>query len=595
MKGCKYIALIVCFFFFGAHELMAQDFMINIPGRERMSLNGRWNVLIDLYSRGDYMKLYQNKQAEKSSDLYEYSFERSTRLNVPGDWNSQMPELKFYEGTVWYEKSFDLEKQDAGKYFLYFAAVNYRASVYLNGELIGEHEGGFTPFQFEVTDNLKAKDNFLIVRVNNTRTKDAIPAMNFDWWNYGGITRDVDLVHVPTTYINDYFVRLNPNKKNIIDCSVQLKGDMLSNVPVTIEFPELKIKQTIYTDAQGVINTSFKTSQLIRWSPENPKLYTLHLTTQHEALEEQIGFRNMAVKGTSILLNDKEIFLKGISFHEEIPQRMGRAFSQADAYMLLNEAKDLGCNMIRLAHYPQNEYIVRTAEKMGFLLWQEIPVWQGIDFNSKATCDKAERMMMEMLHRDKNRCAVSVWGVANETRPSPSRDAYLKHIVEVCKSIDPTRLYTAAFDMPRFNPDNQSYEMKDSVANYLDFVSVNKYIGWYEPWRADPQAIKWNVNLDKPLVFSEFGAESLHGQQGDTTWASSWTEGYQASLYTNNITMFNNISNLQGVFPWILFDFRSPLRLHSKYQEGWNRKGLVTDQGRRKQAWYIMYEYYKQK
>lgn len=571
----------------------AGDFMINVPGREKQSLNGKWNVLIDPYNRGDYMKIYECKKAVTPSDLYEYSFERSMRLNVPSDWNSQKPELKYYEGTVWYERQFDVEKEGE-RQFLYFGAVNYRCAVYLNGELIGQHEGGFTPFQFEVTGRLKKKGNVLVVKVNNDRSVDAIPALNYDWWNYGGITRDIDLIYTPETYIKDYFVRLDGKTKRV-KCTVQLDGTQVVHSTVRIELPEIDVSEYVQTNENGYAEFSFSVPNMEYWSPSSPCLYRVVLSTETDKQEELIGFRTIRIEGTRVLLNDVPIFFKGISIHEEIPQRMGRAYSQVDACMLLSEAKALGANVIRLGHYPQNEYMVRTAEKMGFLLWEEIPVWQNINFSNQETCDKAEKMMKDMIYRDKNRCAISVWGVANETYPSKARNNYVKHIVKTCKNIDPTRLYTAAFDLPRFDKSNNTYEMNDSVTDCLDFVSVNKYIGWYESWKVSPEDVYWDVRMDKPLVFSEFGGEALQGNQGDSIWVSSWTEEYQAKLYRDNLKMFENIQNLQGVFPWILFDFRSPLRLHSVNQDGWNRKGLVSERGMRKKAWYIVKEYYKTK
>src|SRR5690606_11802681 len=163
------------------------------------------------------------------------------------------------------------------------------------------------------------------------------------------------------------FIQLDKYKANKIDARVKL-SEKRANESVTIEIPELKIKQTLRTDNNGEIRTSFNTKGLERWSPSSPKLYSVLVSSENDKVQEKIGFRNIWVKGEDIYLNDKPIFLKAISFHEEIPQRKGRAFSEADAVMLLSEAKALGCNMIRLAHYPQNEYIVRLAEKMGFLL-----------------------------------------------------------------------------------------------------------------------------------------------------------------------------------------------------------------------------------
>ncbi|WP_431291938.1 glycoside hydrolase family 2 TIM barrel-domain containing protein [Pedobacter sp. P26] len=319
----------------------------------------------------------------------------------------------------------------------------------------------------------------------------------------------------------------------------------------------------------------------------------MFISTATDRVEEMIGFRNLAVKGTQIYLNDKPVFLKSISFHEEIPQRKGRAFSEADAMMLLSEAKALGCNMIRLAHYPQNEYTVRAAEKMGFLLWEETPIWQGIDFENQETKKKAGNMIREMVMRDKNRCALSFWGMANETQPSVARNEFLKYLIKCTKDIDSTRLITAAFDLVRFDRNKQRFVMDDPFIKEIDVVAINKYMGWYHPWPVTPDKAIWEVARDKPLIISEFGAEALYGKSGDADVASSWSEDYQARLYKHNLEMFKNIPNLNGISPWVLFDFRSPFRFHPTYQDGWNRKGLVSDQGFRKKAWYIIADYYK--
>ena len=572
---------------------IAQQTMINVYGRNVQSLNGKWDAIIDLYDQGRKNKIFLNKKPETKIDFYEYSFDSGHRLNVPSDWNSQMPELKYYEGTIWYARHFDVAKAVDNLSFLYFGAVSYRCRIYLNGKEIGQHEGGFTPFQIDVTNAIKEKDNFLAVEVNNTRQVDAIPAMAFDWWNYGGITRDVFLVSTPKVFIEDYFIQLDKTKANKINASVKLSEKVSQSV--TIEIPELQLKQTLKTDANGEVKTSFASKKIKRWSPGSPTLYQVKISSNRDRVEEQIGFRNVWVKGEEIYLNDQPVFLKSISFHEEIPQRKGRAFSQADAVMLLSEAKALGCNMIRLAHYPQNEYTVRLAEKMGFLLWEEIPIWQGIDFKNEATKEKAGKMMREMIMRDKNRVALTFWGVANETQPSAPRNAFIKTLIDITKSIDTTRLITAAFDLVRFNKDKQVFVMDDPFIKELDVVAINKYMGWYHPWPVTPDKAIWDVAKGQPLIISEFGGEALYGKTGDADVVSSWSEDYQATLYRKNLEMFKQIPNLRGTSPWVLFDFRSPFRFHPTNQEDWNRKGLVSDQGYRKKAWYLMKEYYDSK
>lgn len=570
----------------------AQELLVNVYGRQYTLLNGKWNAIIDPYQQGRKTAIYRNRALKDKADFKEYAFEGGLRLNVPSDWNSQIPELKYYEGTMWYARKFGINKKSDENLFLYFGAVNYRCRVYLNGTLIGSHEGGFTPFQFNVTNVVKEGGNFLAVEVDNTRTADAIPALSFDWWNYGGITRDVMLVHTPKNYIRDYFIQLDKYDSDRVHAEVQLSAQNAGQL-VKIEIPELKIANKVFTDGTGLAKATFRVRNLERWSPQAPKLYQVIVSSEVDEVKENIGFRNLYVKNTQIYLNDSSVFMKSIGLHEEISQRQGRAYSEQDAIALLSEAKGLGVNMIRLAHYPQNEYIVRLAEQMGLMLWEEIPVWQGIDFKDSSTRLKAQRMYTEMLLRDRNRCALTFWGVANETAPSESRNAFLKSLVELCHKMDTTRLITAAFDLPKLNSETNAFEMEDDFIENLDVVSINKYMGWYHRWPMSPSEIRWNVALDKPLIFSEFGGEALYGQSGDSTVTSSWSEEYQEKLYKDNLEMFKYIPNLAGISPWILFDFRSPYRFHPTNQEGWNRKGLISDQGYRKKAWYVMKEYYE--
>lgn len=565
--------------------------LTNVYGRQYRMLNGRWDAIVDLYDQGERMKVYENRKPQGETDFYEYSFDGGLRLEVPGDWNSQDPELKYYEGTVWYGRHFDADPKPGEREILYFGAVSYRCNVYLNGKMIGCHEGGFTPFEFDVTGDLKKGDNFLAVEVNNRRTKDAIPALAFDWWNYGGITRDVMMVTVPDNYVRDYTVQLDKRLPDVVNVDVRMSRPE-AGVKVSVDIPGLKKRFEGVTDATGKVKGSMKIKNLKRWAPEAPVLYDVTVTGGVDKVEERIGFRNIEVDGTRILINGKPQFMRCVSFHEEIPQRMGRAFSKADATMLLSEARDLGVNMIRLAHYPQNEYTVRMAEEMGIVLWQEIPIWQGIDFTDAGTLAKARGMLTEMIDRDKNRCAVGFWGVANETKPGEARDAFLKELLATGKAIDTTRLYVAAFDLVEFDRDRRVFSMNDPFTHNLDVVAVNKYMGWYHPWPLSPDKAVWDVNPDKPLIISEFGGEALYGQSGSEDIVSSWSEDYQARLYRDNIEMFNHIPNLAGVSPWILFDFRSPFRFHPANQEGWNRKGLVSDRGQRKKAWYLMRDYY---
>lgn len=557
-----------------------------------MSLNGKWNAIIDPIEKGDWLKVWEEKMPEKKTDFVEYSFKGGPILNVPGDFNTQLPELSYYEGTVWYQKNFDYDLKKNKRLFLYFGAVNYQSSVYLNGKLLGKHEGGFTPFQFEITKDLKPSANSIVVKVNNQRQKNGIPGYGYDWFNYGGITRDIDLVETPESFTEDYSVQLKKNSKNEVEGWVKIDGPKpLQKIKVMI--PELKLNFAAKTDSKGFASLEFK-SKFKLWSPESPKLYKVIIQSETDTISDTIGFRTIETQGTKILLNGSPIFLKAVNIHEEIPGRGAKAYSREDDLQLLTWAKEFGCNMVRLAHYPHNEEMVREAEKMGLMVWEELPVYQHIEFAAEGVEAKMDLMLREMIKRDKNRCGIVIWSLSNETYHfTPNRDTALIKVGKKCKELDPTRLTTTVISTQGYT--DNTFDLWDPLYNYFDIMSVNEYVGWYTPWQGAPEAAKWKfVNNNKPVIISEFGGEALYGNAKEPKdAASSWSEEYQEQIYKDQIEMFKNAPNLAGICPWILCDFRSLSRLHPLYQKGWNRKGLLSDKGEKKKAWYIMKDYYQ--
>lgn len=572
------------------NQVKAQVLMANVPGRHYISLNGKWQVIVDWYDKGVSNGIFKDDSLPDKNVFREYRFVSST-LDVPGDWNSQRAELKYYEGSVWYKKLFTYHRKGNNRAYLYFDGANYETDVYLNGIKIGHHEGGFTPFQIELGNQVKDGQNDLIVRVNNQRKADNIPALSFDWWNYGGITRDVYLVQTPETYIDDYTIQLKKGNRNEISGWIKLRGAKKQG-NVQLEIPEAGIKEKFKTDSSGFVKVDVM-AKVILWSPQKPKLYTVIISSAADMVKERIGFRSIEVKGTQIILNGSPVFLKGISFHEEISEGERRATSDADARRLLTKAKELGCNFIRLAHYPQNEHTVRLAEEMGFMMWEEIPVWQGIQFTNPVILNKAETMLKEMITRDKNRCGIIIWSLSNETAPSADRDQVLRNMAGICRSLDSTRLVSSAFD--HFKYQGNKIIIDDDLSTSLDVIAANKYMGWYTKWPDKPGNVIWESRFNKPFIISEFGGEALYGQHGPADNIGIWSEEYQEQLYKDNIRMFKNIPFLAGTCPWILADFRTPFRMNLKYQDGWNRKGLLSDKGAKKKAWYIMKEYYNEK
>jgi beta-glucuronidase len=568
----------------------AQTAMTNVASRKCVSLNGKWQVIIDPTGAGDWRQVWQEKKPERKTDFIEYSFEGGPELSVPGDFNTQLPELKLYEGTVWYKKNFNVSHESSKRLFIYFGAVNYLADVYLNGNLLGKHEGGFTPFQFEISNSVKQGTNTLIVRVNNQRKKDGIPGLGYDWFNYGGITREVNLVETGSTFISDYFIQLGKNSYSSALGWIKLSGKSPSQ-NITLKIPELNINYKIRSDGEGLAEVKFDADFKL-WSPENPKLYKIIIQCETDTITDEIGFRSIGTKGTKVLLNGKPVFLKGINIHEENPLRAARAYSESDAILLLKWAKELGCNIVRLAHYPHNEHMIKTAEKMGIMVWDEIPVYQRIEFSAPGVAEKMDLMMQEMVTRDKNRCSVVIWSLSNETDSSPDRDKALTDLTDKCRKLDSTRLITSVINDEEYN--NNVMNVWDTLYRHFDLITLNEYLGWYVPWQGKAGDIKWNfICHDKPVIITEFGGEALYGNNsGPKDEAQSWNEEYQENIYKDQVAMFGTMKELSGVFPWLLTDYRSSGRMHPVYQKGWNRKGLISDKGEKKKAWYILFDYY---
>ncbi len=603
----KRLLFAACLALLTANFLPAADALINASARQALSLNGRWHIIIDPYDNGYFNYRHEPHDAAKNptsgyfldkkpatpSELIEYDFDHSPSLMVPADWNSQDDKLFYYEGTVWYRRLFDFTPHapDA-RQFLHFGAANYEADVYLNGKKLGRHVGGFTPFQFEVTGKLLPSGNSLVVRVNNQRHLEAVPTVNTDWWNYGGLTRDVMLLEAPATHVRDYFIQLKSGSRDRIAGYVQLDGAALAQ-KVKIEIPELKISTEVTTDTAGRAPLDFALTGATLWSPENPQRYEVIVSAGADRLAEKIGFRTIETRGTDILLNGKSVFLRGICLHEENPLRGGRATTPEDARLLLGWAKELGCNYVRLAHYPHNEYMARIADEMGLLLWAEVPVYWTIHWDDPTTYANAANQLTELIARDHNRASVIIWSMANETPVSPSRTTFLKNLVVLTRSLDSTRLISAAMERHSSPEDPNTSIVEDPLAEVTDLCSFNQYIGWYAGLPDDCAKAKWLINYNKPVIVSEFGADALQGMHGDKL--ARFTEEYQENLYQQTLPMLEKIPQLRGMTPWILCDFRSPRRPLPGIQDGWNRKGLVGENGTKKKAFFILRDYYAKK
>jgi beta-glucuronidase len=586
-------------------SLLAADqkptLLVDADHRTSISLDGDWHVIVDPYDNGYYdfrMQpradgYFRNEKPDGTGKLIEYDFSKSATLKVPGDWNSQRASLFFYEGTIWYEKDFQYQRKPGTRTFLHIGAANYISHAWVNAKKACDHEGGFTPFDCEVTSLLHDGDNFAVIYVNDQRRADAAPTLNTDWWNYGGLTRDVSLIETPEIFVDDYSLELQRDGESTIGGWVHVDGAGYG-VPVTVAIPELRITDTGKTDSDGRATIILPFSNLQLWSPQNPKLYEVEISAGNDRLTDSIGFRRIAVKGDNILLNGKPVFLRGVSIHAEAPYRSGRAWSEQDAETLLGWAKELGANFVRLAHYPHDERMTRLADRMGIMVWSEVPVYWMIQWENPATLTNATNQLQEMIRRDRNKASVVLWSVANETPNTPARLAFLRSLINTAHADDPTRPVTAALlvtTQPETSEGIRTKVIDDPLGEYLDVLGCNEYIGWYEGTPDLASRTRWQSKYNKPLIMSELGGDAKFGLHGAPT--ERWTEEYQAEIYRQQIAMLKQIPFLRGLSPWILMDFRSPRRELPGIQDFYNRKGLVSNEGQKKKAYFVLQEYYK--
>jgi len=580
--------------------------------RPATSLDGPWHYSVDPYRDGQAgfhgeepgraSRRYADVDVEAAmkanpTALYEYDMDQSPVATLPSSWLTHATEMRHYQGLVWYERKFDAQPKPGMRQFLRFGAVNYRATIWLNGKQVGSHEGGFTSFAIEVTGALRAGENRIVVAADSQASETTVPPSVTDWENYGGITRSVRLIEVPATFVDDAWVRLTADGRIAVDA--KLDGAGAAGQAISLRIPELRLTLSGKTGPDGSWSGSIAAPRALqRWSPETPRLYDVTVTGAGDALADKVGFRTIATRGKQILLNGKPIYLRGISMHEEeIGANPSRTITPEAAHQLLSVVKDgLHGNFVRLAHYPHSEVMTREADRIGLLVWSEIPIYWRVAFDNPEVLDKARRMLTEEIMRDRNRAAIIIWSIANETPISDARNHFLFTLADDVHRLDPSRLLSAALLNGRGTVDGHAEMiLNDPLVTKVDVVAINTYNGWYTDDKlADVPSITWRVPADKPLVFSELGADAKAGFHDPQTMRKE-SEEYQAEYLRQTLKMADKIPTLTGMSPWVLKDFRSPRRQHPVFEQGWNRKGLISETGAHKEAFAVLSDYYAKK
>jgi beta-glucuronidase len=620
-----------------------------IDSRQSMNLNGDWHYIVDPMNNGLPEESFfggfpQNKLSSEGFELIEYHFENASTMQIPGAWNAHDKSLFFYRGPIWFYKKFNFSQLSDNSTHLYIGASNFNTKVFLNGDIVGSFNGGYTSFNFDITGYLQDGPNILIIQVDNTLSKDSVPTKKTDWWPYGGILGDVLLISTPELFIQNAYLQLSELSTKELLFKAQL--NLPDQHTVKLSIPELGIEKEFISNSAGLVMERFKIDELELWSTNSSKLYSVHIESGEDKISDNIGFRDINVIGKKIFLNGEEIKFRGISMHAEPISEEGFAFSKDHFKKLINAAKSLNVNFIRAAHYPYTRHLAKLCDEAGILLWEEIPVYWNINWANPETEAVAESMLSQLIKRDWNRASIVIWSLGNETPFSPERMKFMLNQKQTATTLDSSRLISAAllsgnaeqfrslvyflakeglrhdFVLPeekaifknivgQMKSLYQDYDhffinIDDPLAEYLDVIAYNEYFGWYYTSFLVDQigvrestlrqlmfkimpTIKIKSEFNKPIHISEFGA----GAKINYPYKDQiWSEEYQNKVYEHQLEMIKNNPQIQGISPWILKDFRSMMRPLADVQDYYNRKGLIDERGRKKKAFDTLADFY---
>ncbi|GAB4309214.1 MAG: beta-glucuronidase [Promethearchaeota archaeon] len=555
----------------------------------RVDLDGTWTIVADPEVRGEELGW---REGEPESAAWRFQQE------VPSCWNS-LPGLDRYEGVAWYFRKFDLPPDDrlsgddddaAGEWVLAFGGVNYACDVWLNGRSLGSHEGGFLPFSFPVARAfLKPEGNSLVVRVDGGRRAGGVPGLATDWFNWCGIHRHVELNFLPTPRFDRVRV--------VTEVPARDRALVRVRFVQTSPFPfswEVRLGHEVVaegkwegeespqaTTAGGQFSFALESPRL--WSPEEPALHMLSLRGHGVACDVRFGVREIEARGVGVYLNRRRVVLRGASLHEELVPH-GRSYHPEERRADVRAMKALGFNALRTAHYSHDDSLLDACDEEGMLVLEEIPLYWDCDFKSPRTFKLAAAMVRDLVERDANHPCVVLWSMGNEIpveRPECSR--FIVRLMDWARRLDQTRL--VSYVSCRF--------WSDLARRRADVTCLNGYLGWYYPTEKQLDVAvegAYQSNPGVPLLYTEFGAGAKvghHHPNPGTFLDGRFSEERQAALLAHSIRTLNSKPQVAGWFIWVYRDFRSHMR-NNQFQQGFNRKGLVSERNEPKLAARVM-------
>ena len=565
--------------------------------RKRYSLDGIWN-----FKQGEYVPGVDPRLS--TEDL----------MVVPSSFNDVAveSEKRYFIGDNWYERTFAVPSFESDEELvLRFGSVTHQAKVYVNGQLLGEHIGGFTPFEVRIPEELTRKKELLIsVCANNILDHTTLPvgnyseeklpdgtvkkkvSENFDFFNYAGIQRPVQLLVLPKARIEDIVVTYDVHEN---DATVRVTVEHTANGGTS--------KVTLLDEngevvAKGEAGAELEIVNVRRWEVLDAYLYTakVELFAGEELVdeyEELFGVRTVRVENGQFLVNDKPIYFKGFGKHEDSYVN-GRGFNEAVNLMDLNLMKNMGANSYRTAHYPYSEEMMRLSDRMGFLVIDEVPA-VGLFANFTAalsmnrggtkpiktwefyqTMENHKLALKELVARDKNHACVVLWSVANEPDGAgEGADKYFEPLVKYVKELDPQKRPTTVVNIMMATPE------QDLISPLIDVLCLNRYYGWYlnhgdiEGARVGlrKELKEWQEKYpDKPIIMTEYGADTLPGYHSN--WDVPYTEEYQERFHQMSHEVFDELENFVGEHVWNFADFETNSYALIRIQG--NHKGLFT-------------------
>ncbi|MHA1106869.1 MAG: beta-glucuronidase [Promethearchaeota archaeon] len=552
--------------------------------REFFDLSGFWDFRLDKDDIGIkeawYEKMYQ-----------------TIPIAVPASWNDQFAENRDFLGPAWYQTYFTIPSTWNGKIFIYFSSVNYLTDVWLNGKKIGNHEGGHLPFEYEISDKIVSEDNLLVVRVDGRLSDKYVPPRgrpmnypqtNFDFYPFCGIHRPVLLYTIPNEGIKDITVRTSiKDTTGIIDILLETFELVNASLHVSLKGFGIEVSK-ISKIEHDIIKSTLEVNEAKLWSCEAPNLYDLRVDIVKEgsimdSYTLKVGIRTVEVRGDKLLLNGKPIYLTGFGRHEDFPIT-GRGYVPAiiiKDYSLMNW---IGANSFRTSHYPYSEQMMDLADRLGFLVIDEIPA-VGLTFNKNVIERQLElcnQFMEELINRDKNHPSVIMWSLANEPHGSLKSREFFKSLYDKTKKLDSTRPITVVNMMG----------VKEKAFEFCDVLCINRYYGWYmQPGNIDEACDILSKEMDKlhekyrkPIILSEFGADTIPGWHSQPP--EMFSEEYQMEFIEKYVKVCRSKPYVIGEHVWNLCDFKTSQGITR--MGSMNYKGVFTRDRRPKMAAHLL-------